>query len=63
MAGLAALAAWQLHRRAWKVDLIARVEARVHADAIPAPGPERWAGISAVLDEYRRVTVTGQWIQ
>ena len=38
VAGLAALAAWQLHRRAWKLDLIARVEARVHAAPAPAPG-------------------------
>jgi surfeit locus 1 family protein len=47
VAGLAALAAWQLHRRAWKLDLIARVEARVHAAPTPAPGPERWAELSA----------------
>ena len=62
MAGLAALAAWQLHRRAWKLDLIARVEARVHAAPTSAPGPERWAGLSAAGDEYRRVTATGAWI-
>ncbi len=59
--GLIALAAWQLHRRDWKLDLIARVEARVHAAPIPAPGPERWADISAAADEYRRVTATGEW--
>ena len=62
MAGLAALADWQLHRRAWKLDLIARVEARVHAAPTPAPGPERWAELSADGDEYRRVTATGAWI-
>lgn len=62
VAGLAALAAWQLHRRAWKLDLIARVEARVHAAPAPAPGPERWAELSAAGDEYRRVTAAGAWI-
>ena len=31
VAGLAALGDWQIHRRAWKLDLIARVEARIHA--------------------------------
>ena len=62
MAGLVALAEWQLHRRAWKLDLIARVEARVHASPAPAPGPERWGALSAAADEYRRVTATGRWM-
>ena len=58
VAGLAALAVWQVHRRAWKLDLIARIEARVHAFPVPAPAPSRWADISTSADEYRRVTVT-----
>ena len=62
VACLAALAVWQVHRRASKLDLIARVEARVHAAPTPAPGPERWAELSAAGDEYRRVTATGAWI-
>ena len=40
VASLVALTAWQVYRRAVKLDLIARVEARVHADPAPAPGPE-----------------------
>jgi surfeit locus 1 family protein len=52
---------WQVHRRAWKLDLIARVEARVHAAPAPAPGRERWGDLSAATDEYRRVTATGRW--
>jgi surfeit locus 1 family protein len=63
VACLAALAIWQVQRRASKLDLIARVEARVHAALAPAPGPEGWAGISAAADEYRRVTVTGGWLE
>ena len=63
VAGLAALAAWQLSRRSWKLDLIARVEARVHAAPTSAPGPERWADVSAARDEYRRVTATGRWLE
>lgn len=62
IAGLVALASWQFHRRAWKLDLIARVEARVHAAPVPAPGPPQWAGLSAAGDEYRRVTATGRWM-
>ena len=62
VAGLAALAAWQLHRRAWKLDLIARVEARVHAAPAPRRARRRWADMSAAADEYRRVTATGDWL-
>lgn len=61
MAGLVALAVWQVHRRAYKLDLIARVEARVHAVPTPAPEPGRWAAVSAAKDEYRRVVATGYW--
>jgi surfeit locus 1 family protein len=61
VAGLVSLAVWQVHRRAHKLDLIARVEARVHA--VPAPGPGGWAQVSAAADEYRRVTVTGEWLE
>lgn len=59
---LAALALWQVERRAWKLDLIARIEARVGAAPTAASGRERWADLSAASDEYRRVTVTGTWL-
>ncbi|MET0271163.1 MAG: SURF1 family protein [Sphingomonas sp.] len=52
-AGFAALGVWQIERRAWKLDLIARVEARVHA--APAPPPAGWRP----EDEYRRVALRG----
>ncbi|MGO4523638.1 SURF1 family protein [Microvirga sp. 2MCAF35] len=60
--GLASLAVWQVHRRATKLDLIARVDARVHAAPTPAPGREQWADVSAAADEYRHVGVTGRWL-
>lgn len=55
----AALGIWQLERRAWKLDLIARVEARIHAPpvAIPPPGQN----VDADRDEYRRVRLTGRF--
>ncbi len=34
----AALGAWQVQRLHWKHDLIARVDARIHAAPAPAPG-------------------------
>lgn len=60
IAGLTALGIWQLERRVWKLDLIERVDARIHASPVPAPGPEAWASVSAASDEYRRVGVTGR---
>ncbi|PXA97975.1 Surfeit locus 1 family protein [Nostoc sp. 3335mG] len=55
-----ALGVWQVQRRAWKHDLIAAVETRVHAAPVPAPGPDRWAAITAATDAYRRVEATGR---
>ena len=63
MACLVALGVWQVHRRAYKLDLIARVEARVHAAPTPAPDPGRWTDISARADEYRRVIARGDWLE
>lgn len=54
--GLAALGVWQLERRVWKHELVAAVEARIHAAPVAAPGPGAW---DAVDDAYRRVTATG----
>ncbi|WP_427183841.1 SURF1 family protein [Bordetella bronchialis] len=60
-AGFCALGTWQVQRRAWKLDLIARVDQRVHAPAVPAPGPQRWPAVSADGDEYRHVTLAGRY--
>ena len=38
LTGFVALGSWQLRRLAWKLDLIDRVEQRVHAAPQPAPG-------------------------
>jgi surfeit locus 1 family protein len=57
-----ALGTWQVKRRAWKLDLIARVEQRVHAPAVPAPGPGQWPTVTAATDEYRHVTATGTFL-
>jgi surfeit locus 1 family protein len=57
-----ALGTWQLQRRVWKVDLIGRVEGRVHAPAAAAPGPAQWPRVSAAHDEYRHVRATGVFL-
>ncbi|MEJ7934678.1 SURF1 family protein [Sphingobium sp. AN558] len=53
--GFASLGVWQVHRLSWKRDLIARVDARIHAAPVPAP---RSANAS---DEYRRVAASGRF--
>lgn len=60
--GLSTLAAWQFQRRTWKLDLIARVDARVAAAPEAAPSSERWDTVNAANDEYRRVFITGRWL-
>ena len=57
-----ALGTWQVHRRTWKLDLIARVEQRVHAPATPAPGAAHWPNVNAANDEYRHVTAAGTFL-
>lgn len=57
-----ALGIWQVERLSWKLDLIARVDARVHAEpqAIPAEGD--WANVTEQRDEYRHVVVSGHFL-
>ena len=53
------LGAWQVQRLFWKLDLIARVEARVSASPVPAPSAAAWPAVNARNNEYRRVTASG----
>lgn len=52
---------WQLERLAWKEALIARVEARTKAPAAALPAENDWSKINYEDDEYRRVTLTGNF--
>lgn len=60
-AGFCGLGYWQVERRAWKLDLIERVDARVHGDALAAPARDDWKDVSRARDEYRKVSVTGTY--
>jgi len=62
IAVLTALGVWQLERRVWKLDLIERVEQRVHAAPVAAPGPAEWPAVTAARDEYRHVRVAGHFL-
>lgn len=61
-AGFIALGTWQVHRLAWKRDLIARVDQRVHAPAIDAPPPATWPRVSADSHEYLHVRLRGVFL-
>ena len=61
-AGFLALGVWQVQRLAWKTELIAQVDARIHAEAVPAPGPTAWPTVSRGRDQYRRVAVRGVFL-
>jgi surfeit locus 1 family protein len=58
---LVSLGVWQLHRLAWKRDLIERVEQRVHAPPVAPPGRERWPQVNAANSEYLHVEVQGRY--
>nr|WP_277397106.1 SURF1 family protein [Pandoraea nosoerga] len=57
-----ALGTWQVHRRAWKLELIERVNTRVHAPPAAAPGRAQWPAVNAADDEYRHVSLTGTYL-
>ena len=61
--GFTALGAWQVERLHWKHALIARVDARVHAEPAAPPARNDWPQTTAARDEYRRVVATGEYLQ
>lgn len=58
----AALGVWQIERLGWKRDLVARVDARVHAAPVAAPGRANWAGVGRASHEYLRVQARGRYL-
>lgn len=57
-----ALGAWQVERLSWKLDLIARVDARVHAPAVTVPDEASWVSVNVGNDEYRHVAASGRFL-
>jgi surfeit locus 1 family protein len=57
-----ALGVWQVQRRTWKLALIDRVEQRVHAPPVAAPGPLQWSQLDRAKAEYVAVQVTGRFL-
>lgn len=61
-AGFVALGTWQVYRLQWKLELIRKVDQRVHAELVAAPGQAQWPQVSSDNDEYRRVTLQGSYL-
>ncbi len=61
-AGFAALGVWQVQRLHWKHALVARVDARVHADPVALPAPAHWPAMDARRAEYLRVRASGRYL-
>ena len=61
-AGFFALGTWQVERRAWKLDLIARVDRRVHAPAAAPPARQDWPQVNAAADAYRHLRLVGTFL-
>ena len=59
--GFVALGVWQVKRLAWKENLIARVDTRVHAEAMLAPSQHDWPTVSEDTHEYLHVSVRGRY--
>ena len=56
---LLGLGFWQLHRLAWKTDLLATIAARTTALPQPLPPEAEWAGLNPSDYAYRHVTLSG----
>jgi len=59
---LVSLGVWQVQRLQWKEALIARVDSRLDAPPVPAPGPQAWPTLDLAAAEYEPLTVTGHYL-
>lgn len=57
--GLLALGTWQVQRLVWKNDLVARIDARIHAEPVPLPD---LAAAQPESHEYLHVTLVGTYV-
>ena len=56
---LVSLGIWQVHRLAWKENLLATIDARIKATPQAPPPPAAWSTLKPGDYEYRRVALTG----
>ncbi len=60
--GFIMLGNWQVHRLAWKRQLIHDVTTRVHAPPVAAPGPAHWPDIAHGRQQYLHVLLQGRFL-
>lgn len=60
--GFISLGTWQVQRRAWKLDLMERVDQRVHAQPVALPQVTQWPQVDATGYEYLPVQAQGHWL-
>lgn len=58
---LIGLGLWQVQRKAWKDDLIARIAARAHRAPVPVPPSAEWPGWRAAEGDYVPVRAVGTY--
>ncbi len=61
-AALVALGNWQVHRLAWKEDLIARVAERPNAPAQTLPSASDWPDLDVAEGEYHPYRLMGRFL-
>jgi surfeit locus 1 family protein len=57
-----ALGVWQVERLFWKLDLISKVDRRVHAEPMASPPEADWPRVNAADDEYKHVVASGHFL-
>lgn len=61
--GFISLGTWQVQRRAWKLELIERIDQRVHAQPVAVPVAAQWPQVGKDTHEYLPVAAQGQWLE
>jgi surfeit locus 1 family protein len=59
---LVSLGIWQLHRKAWKEELIERMSQRLAAKAADLPTPAEWSQLQRDAAEFRRVRFAAHFL-
>jgi surfeit locus 1 family protein len=57
---LIGLGVWQVERLHWKEDLLARIDARIHAPPVALPPASEWAVLAATDYDYTHVRASGR---
>ena len=59
---LVGLGVWQVERLAWKEDMLARIDGRIHGAPVPLAPSAQWPALARGDFDYTRVSVAGTFI-